>query len=586
MKKLYNINELTVWPFLLYCALRREPIVLGVEPWFPPLRNILKKTVDRSIAKQQARWIVDLCSEDDRIALWEYPMRMLNYNVFGETESWHNDYFEYDSLESFGIDDYIYPYKQLTCNYVKQKHFEILMLEGALRENRGLGKIQIIGLPQDTNCLFGAYWKQHIIPPKKSWVLLRSIFNAVVSLCFTLYSVAWVLIKIRMKPPPAEKIFFAADYISDPRDFELYHEVAEGGRVLIVPRNDSVKILEDVRTFEFCNPGDGWFGPAEGLKSLWMILRDSGKLFHCFRHRFPYHFYQIAVLPYRRAVLRAFFSRFKVENYWGRDDYNVEHILRRQEIQRIGGRSMGINHGYAALTCITLAWRYISFDRYYVFGRAHYERYMKQTWADDMTVVPVGTFGAKRAEYKIRTCAKPKDIVIFSAVLVGHPDMVEFVQYLARTFSDRNILLQIKSTFINTPTGQTFAKACLEGFDNVKLVTAPLMELFTQARYSFSDPSTVVVEAMQMGLYSFCIDVNKIQKSGLMREFPGVCVWSGEEAAQRIREIEAGEWRYPRQSYDDLISMSGEVIYDVIRQDLGLPPKEQAVLLPDIATPC
>jgi len=263
--------------------------------------------------------------------------------------------------------------------------------------------------------------------------------------------------------------------------------------------------------------------------------------------------------------------------YWGRDDYNEDHILRRQELHRINGLSFGINHGfYPAYTKAFPQIRYISFDRYYVFGQAVYERCMKNTWAGDMEVTPVGSFGAERKDYDRRLDSKPKDIIIYSAVYIGHPEMIDFVRGLAVAFTDRTILLQIKKSFISRDIGQKFAADCTRDLANVKVVKEDFFTLVSKAQYAFSDPSTVVVESMQFGQYSFCIDLMPKGNNSLFLDYPELCVSDPQEAARRVQSIENGEGSYPKEKFGDLIDLSGRVFFDVVREDLGRGPTSPA----------
>ena len=78
---------------------------------------------------------------------------------------------------------------------------------------------------------------------------------------------------------------------------------------------------------------------------------------------------------------------------------------------------------------------------------------------------------------------------------------------------------------------------------------------------------------MQIGAYSFVVDVAKQQKASVFREYPGLSVSSAQEAAQRIRGIESGEWEYPTKACENLVDMSGRLSLDVVRTDLGLPER-------------
>ena len=201
---------------------------------------------------------------------------------------------------------------------------------------------------------------------------------------------------------------------------------------------------------------------------------------------------------------------------------------------------------------------------------------MKNTWAKDMTVIPVGSFNAERQDYIRRLEPKPSDIVVYSAVFIGHPKMVEFVRGLATAFPDRTVILQIKETFVNKESGQKFAAECARNLPNVELTKEGLFSLMSKAQYAFSDPSTMVVEALQFGQFSFCIDLTPEGNNSLFLDYPEICVSDANDAAERIRSIETGRAEYPVEKLGDLIDLSGRVFLDVIRGDIGLAPKAQS----------
>jgi len=302
-----------------------------------------------------------------------------------------------------------------------------------------------------------------------------------------------------------------------------------------------------------------------------MVVRDSARMFWHIGRLQPALYYRAGTLPFRRAVLRGFFNRFHPKFYWGRDDYNDEHILRRQELHRVGGKSFGLNHGYSHYSNFYPAWRYISFDRFYAFGMAQYNRYTKETWASDMTVVPSGSFGATREDYTRRNDPRPNDIGVFVSAFVFEKPMITFIRNLADEFSDRTVWLQVKRSFVDKPFGRSFIQECQKDLANVQHTRDSLFDIFAKARYAFSDPSTVVVEALQFGCISFMTDVSPIHKDSLHRKFPGLCVTSAKEAANHIRDIEAEKWHYPRESFGELVDLSGRVFFDIIRKDMGLP---------------
>jgi hypothetical protein len=284
-------------------------------------------------------------------------------------------------------------------------------------------------------------------------------------------------------------------------------------------------------------------------------------------------------LVYQRLLYRGLFNRFRPKFFWGRDPYSEDHIIRRQELNRVGGLSFGVNTGYLSWTILIPETRYVSYDRYYVFGRGKLNSYFADTWAKDMNVQPAGSFTAQRHHYAKRFDARPTHIAVFTGVFVGEPELTALVRDLAAAFPERKIILQIKDAFQTVPEAPTFIDACQEGLDNVKYSTDSVYDLFFQARYGISDPSSVVVEAMQFGMISFAFDLPHVQATNVNREYPGLTVESGEQATQRIRAIEAGKESYPIEDFQEVVDLSGLVFFDRIRRDMGLTVKEESIPL-------
>jgi hypothetical protein len=551
----------------------KQPYILAIDALFPPMQSILERLINYTIAKGYARWVIDLIPEEKQI--WEYPTRVLLHNVFGETEDWHNKFYRLAQPEK-KFPEYAMAYKLLTCNFAKPKHLSAYLL-GKVLASKSIGMIHIIGLPRDTIGLTDAYWKQNYSDVIKPAYRVSYLINPFTFILTTLFSFAWIVSRIRITAK-SEQVFFAADYIGDHRDIPLYHEVNEGGPVLLVRRNSSIKVLPHggLDTFKSCTPDCGWLNPIQAILGIATVCTDAFRLFANFLDREPGLYYQIAALPYRRLMIRALINRYRPKYYWGRDDYNVEHIIRRQELHRAGGISLGIQHGFPVSTTVYPMWRYISFDTYFVAGLAVYEKHLKTTWATDMEVIPIGTFGATREDYEYINLPKPKNIIIFTAMAVGEPELVSFVRDLAETLPTYKIFLQVKFNFVETETGRRFIDACTEGLHNVSHTRESVFNLFRQGRYIFTDPSTLISEALKMRLNCFAIDILSYHKSSILRDFPEICVSSGVDAGNRIKEIESGERQYPRESFAGLSDLSDTPIFDVIRREVGLPYPGQA----------
>ena len=124
-KPIFFVNELTIIRLLAKVLIGRKPFVLDINPMLPPLLNILTKIVEWLISSGRASWVIDLIPQAAH--LWEYPTRTLMYDVFGQTEGWHNDFYNIGYLDE-QFSSYGMCYKQISCNYAKPKHFHILIL--------------------------------------------------------------------------------------------------------------------------------------------------------------------------------------------------------------------------------------------------------------------------------------------------------------------------------------------------------------------------------------------------------------------------------------------------------------------------
>jgi len=224
-------------------------------------------------------------------------------------------------------------------------------------------------------------------------------------------------------------------------------------------------------------------------------------------------------------------------------------------------------------------YRYLSFDRYYVFGRGKYKKYYGNTWAEDMDVIPSGSFSGTRQHYASRFKKRSLDIAVFSSVFVGEIKFSDFVNEVAKSFPERRVILQMKYLFDDLSTTPAFVERSKKYAPNVEISTATALDVLEQVGYSFSDPSSVVVEALQFGAISFAFDMPELQKENINREYSGWVVTSATEAIGRIRNIEAGTWRYPIENFEDAVDFSGMVFFDRIRRDMGLIPKEPSISL-------
>lgn len=560
------VNEATL-PRLLWLAWRGRLVhILAIAPFLPPLRPLFDRLVARLTEAGRARPVVELCPE--LLPIWKFPTRTWFFDVFHRTEPWQDSWYRFAEADR-DLGRLAFAYKQVTCNHTKHWHFPMLALKSLLERKvavqaHGVGG-ELVGMLE----AYGGTWPHP--PPRARWAW-RRVANLGLAAALAAWGLVWIVRRTRRAVAPTE-YFFAADFIGDRRDFPLYREVAEGGRILLVPRAGyQPHTYPELAEYDVADARSGLFEPAGALGAGLTLVREAAALWWAVGGRETALYYAAATIPAKRAVQRAFFNRYRARHFWNRDDYNVEHILRRDEIHRIGGVTMGITHGSPTVAIVQPMWRYISCDYYYVFGTYNYERYMKPTW-DCGHVTPVGTFGVAREDYPRQLAPKPRDILIFTALAIGDPRLVTFIRTLAAAFPDRKVLLQYKAIEFYKEDGPAMVRACQDGLPNVEPVVGDPYELLRRAYYVLSDPSTIIIEAIQFGGIGFCIDILEVQQACMYRAFPDLILKSGEEAVGRIRAIESGTWRFPREAVAPLIDLSGNVYFDLVRRDVGLPAK-------------
>lgn len=563
---------------LVSIALKRSVQILDIDPVIPFTKSILQHIVSKQIARGRAHWAID--GIDDLKRVKDVPGKTLLYNVFGEIEPWQNEYFGFSRLDRT-IGNYALATKQVITNYIGEKHVSLLVLREIFRQGdtSKADAYECIGMHGATKSVSEFYCRRSL-QPRAAWIPAR-IINFVIGGAILLHSLKWIATHIRLGKADKSFVFCAADFIGDERDCRLYRELEDGGPMLMVPRGwgRASPLASRLEDYEFCDMNMGFLQIKDLFGALAMVLIDQWRIYRHLGSIFPGIYLRLAKLPYSRLLYRGLFSRYDIKYFWGRDPYNAEHIIRRQEINRAGGKSFGVNTGYLTWSILIDPWRYISFDRFYVFGRGKYEKYYGDTWAKDMAIIPAGSFTAERRHYAHRFDDRPLDIAVFTSVFIGEPELMGFIRGLARIFTDRKIILQTKDNFDDMPGQREFIDGCQQGLPNVEFSTDSVYDIFMRVRYGFSDPSSVVAEALQFGVMSFAFDMPELQMENVNREYPGLTVTNTEEAANAIRAIEAGEKRYPIEKFRNVVDMSGKVFYDRIREDMGLSPREQSASL-------
>lgn len=563
----------------------RRPYILEVAPLFPPFKAALNRVVQRLIMSDRACMLIDDCPDLEPIKGY-YP-EVYMYNIFAEAEDWIDKNYRFvDAHRMAGC--YDMAYKHAACCHMGNFQTLILMIRSA-QDHLGASNLRFYGITPDLAGLYTAYFDEPIRARARVACRTRYLFNVLISLSVIGHTFVWILLRTRPRVSRKE-YFLAVDYVSDERDLRLINELSHDEKVLIVLRNTSIygeMFLEDIRApHTVCDQSAGRFSVGQAISTAGMVLRDGLRMLARLMWLEPHLFFAAAVLPNKRAIMRGLFSRYRPRFFWGRDESNSEHAVRRQELQRVGAKAFGVQHGSPTHAIVQPMWRYISLDVFYVFGRQVYDRYYKRTWAKDMTVKPVGSFGSRREDYAMVDQERGQDILVMISLYFRNDLVVETIRSLAAAFPDRKILLQIKPRFRDTDIGRDFTAKCMTGLSNVEQVDAMIMDLFARVRYAFSDPSTTVVEAIQFGVISYFLDMAPDHKACIYREFPDLCINTPNEAVEAIKQLESGVSTYPREEFSGLVELKTAIFHDVVRSDMGLEPRSPYFDVPVISEPC
>lgn len=267
-------------------------------------------------------------------------------------------------------------------------------------------------------------------------------------------------------------------------------------------------------------------------------------------------------------------NKYKFRYFFGRDDYNIEHVFRTWELRRRGGMSLGICHGMPSTPIVDPVMRYIDFDIYYVLGIELFRRYYSDTFPPTMTLRQVGSFGIAREELPEMFATKPKNIICFTKPHMDGNAGLDIAVAIANAFPDRKVFVKVKLGVKHYGNYEDFMARLRTAPPNLIYTEEDSYKLMKQARYSLSGISTLNEEALHFGLVAFFLDIYGPDVPVFYRAFPEFCQPDAESVINLINAIECGRWRYPRERYAGIAEISGATIYDVLRHDLGLPPKD------------
>ena len=576
MIHLISLNELVLPRFLVLTLLRRSVKVLRVAPFVPKSKGFLQRIVDWSIRTGRAEYAVKLAPELQR--QWEFDRRFYFKEVFKKYEPWQNRYYGFDNQSIADDPVYGYGFKQMTCSYTFWKVIEVHLLD-AIERKLDAGEYRVHGVLEDTLALgrdtFGPEFAKTVNP----LAYPKFIVRAGLMFLAAAFTLAWLASRIRLSVVP-EKVAFAFERLNDHREFELLKEISEVGRFLLVYRSQQAinapQPLPEGMDYVTCVRTDGRFTPAGALVAAAMAIGDIFHLARRHKDAPPALLYETLSMPFKRLLVRGLLNRYRPDFFISRDEYNVDHILRRAELNRCAIKSIGLSNGlFPCFSELAPNVRYVSYDVYFVYAASLFPQY-RYTWAPDMKVRTIGTYSVPRERLATVLGSRGEDIVFTMRVAWSEPEMVRMVRAVAEAFPERSVYLQFHSGFVSDEECSRLISECGEGLDNFVHTTENVYTLLDHAKYHISDISTFVAEAIRSGMVTILADLLD-QEFNCYRLFPGLTVTNAEELVQKIRALETGKTTYPHNEYLKLLDCEhGEIGYDQLRNEIGLPPLDTA----------
>lgn len=574
MTNFFFVTEFTIVELLLKILLKKHVCIVSVTPNLFFFENVFNRIVNWAVKKGYASWALDECSDLDHLK--GYKITIHCYDVFGVTEYWQREYFNFAKADDL-IPDYARSYKLEVTNVLVPQEEAVIIL-GSIKKK--FKNPKIIGLPIHTRKMYEIYFQEKIEETSCNLAFLSTFINISLLALINIYGILTCLKAISFKKPE-DQTFVLIDSNGDSREIPILNMLADGGRQVVVERFKgciSSELRKRIGAYDIVDSSAGYLSPKQAFSEMGRIFRDSCRIFAFAPSLSPRFFRGLIALTVKRTLIKALLNRFQPKYFWCRDLYNPEHILRTQEMHKIGGETHSALHGYGGLTFLYPMFRYATFTRFYVFGKIFGERLYGDTWPKEMLKIPAGSFAyGNDIVEKIRAAKGRKDIGILTAVLMATRDekLKSFVRAIATEFPDRKIILQVKSYFTARPETKEFVEACAEGLPNIEYSTQTPDAIFLRSAFVFSDSSTAVMEGIAFNVPTFMLDFAAYHRNCVFREYQGICVTETDQAIKRIHSLIDGSWVYPREGCADLIDLSGIPFSERLREGMGLKTQAQ-----------
>lgn len=570
MIPIYVLSEGSLPGLIWHCLTGRRPMVFDVMPYMRfagPVLNLATRVLGR------LGLLLDPYDLDERLPWCEgWPGRGMYTDAYARIEAELHD-----ALKPCGSPSRLEPYAYALRKAVSwhgDRMARLLMLVEWL-DAHPERDWRLIGVPSDFIAAHDWYHARSVrvaLRPARPW---SRMINTVNGLALLFWGMIWLAVRVRRQVELTDFTLLAdgrAPYdvaliprlVNRPEELAIYHRNA-------ALAHEGTGRWAAYRSFR---KEDGRVTLAGLVQGLAEMMLDGFAVWRGWRDRHPALFAMGFAQVVKRQMFRALFNRVRPRFYWARDDYSVDHVVRSQELRRVGGRSLGVNHGLPTAT-IHHAWREVDFDVYFTFGRHLHQSTYRDSWAPHMKVVPAGN--PRLQPSHLRAIAehgrsRSKDVVFFATVSGHDGDMVREVFELARRLPDRRVLFKMKPARRPREIAEYQRLLRDEAPANVASIEGDAYALMEGHRYVVGGGTTAVAEALQFGCMSFAIDVFPEIANFYYRNFPELCFAGGAAVAEVILAIESGRAAYPFERLGSLIVLPPVDVCDIIRAEMEAAP--------------
>jgi hypothetical protein len=570
-QSVFIVDEMNIGSFVWDALKGRRPFYFKVAPLFLWMRGPLERLISALERRGRVAHVREL---SERLPWIEgIPGRGWYNDLFQTIERRLHSHFGTDRAAP-GADPVQYLSRKV-LNYYANRQIETLLLCEWLDANQDRDDWELVGAHANFGLLHEWYFDR---PVPYRWRRSRPaarLINTMNLISAIAYPLFWLAAKSRPWPIRKEQVRLIADgyppyehltigeVIDDPEDVIVFHRAddkASRGHERYSSYRESV--MGDAR-IEVWKLPRFFLDTVSELVQLWRDWRDKD----------PSLVAQMLSNVARAVQDRTYFNRFRPKFFFSRDDYRTDHILRTRELRRIGATALGITHGLPRNT-VFYGWREIDFDIYYVFGSYLCEHAYKEFWPEHMRVTPVGCYRIDRSRLAAARARNERsgDIAYFPMVTHGDERLLNEVFEIARQAPTRTVFIKPKRGRAAREMA-AFQQKLKSAPKNVTVCDDDPYELLAKVGYCLTSGSTVTVEALQHRCVTFVFDIEPEITQLYYRNFPGLCVVSGKDVVARIEAVERGAAVYRFEDYCELVKLDGDVVYDIIRRDIGLEAK-------------